>query len=374
MRQAAADQTSVVGFSREETEMKLPIINAQHLKPKPDETNLGFGTKFTDHMFNMDYAPDKGWHNPRIEPYAPIPMDPATMVLHYGQGVFEGLKAYRTASGRIQLFRPLDNFRRMNRSNDILCIPRFDENAALEGLKQLLTIEREWVPRAPETSLYIRPTIFAADPFLGVRASHTYRFFIILCPVGAYYPEGFNPVKILVEKEHVRAVPGGTGEAKTLGNYAASLLAGQKAHDAGFTQVLWLDGVERRYIEEVGSMNIFFVIDGELVSPALQGSILPGVTRDTVLQLGRMWGLKVAERRIGIDEVLKAQETGKLQEVFGSGTAAVISPVGQIKYADRLITVGDGRVGPLARRFYQAITDIQYGRAEDPNGWVVPVC
>lgn len=353
--------------------MKLSISKAKQLKPKPDETQLGFGTKFTDHMYNMDYAPDQGWHHPRIEPYAPIAMDPATMVLHYGQGVFEGLKAYRTASGRIQLFRPSDNFRRLNHSNDILCIPRFDETLALEALKELLKIEQDWVPRAPETSLYIRPTIFASDPFLGVRASHTYRFFIILCPVGAYYPEGFNPVKILVEKEHVRAVPGGTGEAKTLGNYAASLLAGQKAHDAGFTQVLWLDGVERKYVEEVGSMNIFFVIDGEIVSPALQGSILPGITRDTVLKLGRMWGLKVSERRISIDEVLRAQEAAKLQEVFGSGTAAVISPVGQIKYADRLITVGDGKVGPLARRFYKAITDIQYGRAEDPQGWIVPV-
>ena len=240
-------------------------------------------------------------------------------------------------------------------------------------MRELLKIEQDWVPRAPDTSLYIRPTIFASDPFLGVRASHTYRFFIILCPVGAYYPEGFNPVKILVENEHVRAVPGGTGEAKTLGNYAASLLAGQKAHDAGFTQVLWLDGVERKYIEEVGSMNIFFVIDGEVVTPALQGSILPGITRDTVLQLGRMWGLKVSERRIGIDELLKANETGKLQEVFGSGTAAVISPVGQIKYGDRLVTVGDGKVGPLAQRFYKAITDIQYGRADDPGGWVVPI-
>jgi branched-chain amino acid aminotransferase len=206
-----------------------------------------------------------------------------------------------------------------------------------------------------------------------VRASHTYRFFIILSPVGAYYPEGFNPVKILVEREHVRAVPGGTGEAKTLGNYAASLLAGQKAHEAGFTQVLWLDGLERKNIEEVGSMNIFFVLDGEVVSPALQGSILPGITRDTVLQLGRMWGLKVTERRISIDEVLKANQTGKLREVFGSGTAAVISPVGQITYGNQTVTVGDGRVGPLAKRFYTAITDIQYGRAEDPKGWIVQV-
>ncbi len=353
--------------------MKIKITRADQLKPKPDEKNLGFGTKFTDHMFNMDYSIDKGWHNPRIEPYSQICMDPATMVLHYGQGVFEGLKAYRTAKGRIQLFRPQDNFRRLNRSNDILCIPRFDEALALEALRELLVLEQAWVPREPETSLYIRPTIFASDPFLGVRASHTYRFFIILCPVGAYYPEGFNPVKILVEKEHVRAVPGGTGEAKTLGNYAASLLAGQKAHDTGYTQVLWLDGVERKYIEEVGSMNIFFVIDGELITPALQGSILPGITRDTVLQLGRKWGLRVSERRIGIDEVTAAAQSGKLQEVFGSGTAAVISPVGQIKYGDRVMTIGGGKVGELAQRFYKTITDIQYGRAEDPQGWIVPV-
>jgi branched-chain amino acid aminotransferase len=353
--------------------MKVSITKAKTLKPKPDETRLGFGTKFTDHMFNMDYGPDAGWHHPVIEPYAPIAMDPATMVLHYGQGVFEGLKAYRTASGRIQLFRPLDNFRRLNRSNDILCIPRIDETFALEALVELLKLEQDWVPREPETSLYIRPTIFASDPFLGVRASYTYRFFIILSPVGAYYPEGFNPVKILVEKEHVRAVPGGTGEAKTLGNYAASLLAGQKAHDAGYTQVLWLDGVERKYIEEVGSMNIFFVIDGELVTPALQGSILPGITRDSVLQLARLWNLRVSERRIGIDEVLKASEKATLQEVFGSGTAAVISPVGQIKYGERVITVGDGKVGPLAKRFYGAITDIQYGRQADPKNWVISV-
>jgi branched-chain amino acid aminotransferase len=353
--------------------MQIAKTLASPLKTKPDESKLVFGTKFTDHMFSMDYAPDKGWHTPRIEPYAPIPMDPASMVLHYGQGVFEGLKAYRTAAGRIQLFRPLDNFKRLNRSNQILCIPRVDEALALQALKELVALEKDWVPKAPETSLYIRPTIYAADPFLGVRASYTYRFFIILSPVGAYYPEGFNPVRILVETEHVRAVPGGTGEAKTIGNYAASLLAGQKAHDAGFTQVLWLDGVERKYIEEVGAMNIFFVIGDEVVTPMLQGSILPGITRDTVLQLGRMWGLKVSERRIAIDEVVAAGESGALKEVFGSGTAAVISPVGQINYRGRDITAGDGKVGPVAKRLYKAITDIQYGRAEDPKGWVVPV-
>ena len=247
--------------------MQVTVTQSQTLKPKPDETNLGFGTIFTDHMFNMDYSVEKGWHNPRIEPYASIPMDPSTMVLHYGQGVFEGLKAYRTDEGGVQLFRPLDNFKRMNRSSKLLCIAEHDEAFALDALKQLLTVEKDWVPSQPGTSLYIRPTIVATDPFLGVRASFTYRFFIILSPVGAYYPEGFNPVKILVSKDHVRAVRGGVGEAKTPGNYAASLLAGDKAHDEGYTQVLWLDGVEQKYIEEVGSMNIFFVIDDEIVTP-----------------------------------------------------------------------------------------------------------
>ncbi|MBI5895564.1 MAG: branched-chain amino acid aminotransferase, partial [Desulfobacterales bacterium] len=240
--------------------MQLTITQSKTLKAKPDETKLGFGTVFTDHMFNMDYNPEKGWHNPRIEPYAPLVMEPSTMVLHYGQGIFEGLKAYRTAQGKIQLFRPQENFKRFNYSAKKLCIPQFDEAFALKALKELLRVEKAWVPSAPGTSLYIRPTIIATDPFLGVRASHTYRFFIILSPVGAYYPEGFNPVKILVTREHVRAVRGGIGDTKTMGNYAASLLAGEKAHQAGYTQVLWLDGVEQRYVEEVGSMNIHFVI------------------------------------------------------------------------------------------------------------------
>ena len=240
--------------------MKLTITKTNQLKAKPDDSKLGFGTIFTDYMFNMDYNPQDGWHNPRIEPYASIDMDPATMVLHYGQGVFEGLKAYRTEAGAVQLFRPRDNFKRLNNSSRRLCIPEIDEGLALDFLKQLLTIEKDWVPSAPGTSLYIRPTIIATDPFLGVRASHTYRFFIILSPVGAYYPEGFNPVKIWVTRNHVRAVRGGVGEAKTPGNYAASLYAGEQAHKQGYTQVLWLDGIEQEYIEEVGAMNIFFVI------------------------------------------------------------------------------------------------------------------
>ncbi|WP_372682018.1 branched-chain amino acid aminotransferase [Desulfosarcina sp.] len=353
--------------------MQVTITKAEQLKAKPDENKLGFGTIFTDHMFNMDYSVEKGWYNPRIEPYAPLVMEPSTMVLHYGQGVFEGMKAYRNGQGGVQLFRPQENFRRLNASNRKLCIPAIDEAFALEALKQLLNVEKDWIPSAPGTSLYIRPTIIATDPFLGVRASFTYRFFIILSPVGAYYAEGFNPVKIMVTKEHVRAVRGGVGDTKTLGNYAASLLAGDKAHKAGYTQVLWLDGVEQKYVEEVGAMNIFFVIGDELITPMLSGSILPGITRDSVLELGRSWGMTVSERKISIDDVMAAHTSGQLKEIFGSGTAAVISPVGELKYEDTVITVGDGRVGPLAHRFFQAIQDIQYGDIEGPQGWVEPV-
>jgi branched-chain amino acid aminotransferase len=353
--------------------MELTVKEAEKLKQKPDESKLGFGTLFTDYMFNMDYAPDKGWHSARIEPYAPLALDPSTMFLHYAQGAFEGLKAYRTESGNIQLFRPQENFKRLNRSCRRLCIPEIDEAFAVEALKKLLTMEKDWVPGEPETSLYIRPTIIATDPYLGVRASHTYRFFIILSPVGAYYPEGFNPVKILVTHDYVRAVRGGVGEAKTPGNYAASILAGEKAHDAGYTQVLWLDGVEQKYLEEVGSMNIFFVIDDQIVTPELNGSILPGITRDSVIKLAKHWNDNVVERKISIDELIQAHGSGKLKEVFGAGTAAVISPVGEIKYGDQVITIAGGKVGPIAKKYYTAITDIQYGRAEDPLGWIVQV-
>jgi len=353
--------------------MEISITRNAKLKSKPDDASLGFGNIFTDHMFNMDYDQQNGWHNPRIEPYASIAMNPATMFLHYGQGVFEGLKAYRTESGRIQLFRPRENIKRLNRSCRRMCIPAIDEDFALEALKELINVEKDWVPRAPETSLYIRPTVIAMDPFLGVRASHTYRYFIILSPVGAYYPDGFNPVKILVTSEYVRAVRGGVGEAKTPGNYAASLLAGEQAHDAGYTQVLWLDGVDQKYLEEVGSMNIFFVIDDEIITPELNGSILPGITRKSVIELAKHWNEKVSERRISIDELMQAHAAGSLKEVFGAGTAAVISPVGQIKYNDQVITINDNQTGPFASKFYKAITDIQYGKAEDPMGWIEKV-
>ena len=353
--------------------MQLTINKTNELKSHPDDSDLTFGTIFTDHMFNMDYHSDKGWHNPRIEPYASIPMDPSTMVLHYGQAVFEGLKCYRTASGDIQLFRPKDNFKRLNRSCRKLCIPEFDADSVFSSLKELLKIDKGWVPSAPETSLYIRPTIIAMDPFLGVRASYTYRFFIILSPVGVYYKEGFNPVKIWVTKDHVRAVRGGLGEVKTAANYAASLYAGEQAHKNGYTQVLWLDGVEQKYIEEVGSMNIFFVIADELVTPMLNGSILPGITRDSVIALAKMWNIKVSERKISIDEVMNAHASGSLQEIFGTGTAAVISPVGELKCGDTVLSVGNGKVGPMAHRFFKTLTDIQYGNAEDPLGWIETV-
>ena len=353
--------------------MQINITKTTNLKQKPDETKLAFGEIFTDHMFNMDYNLDQGWHNPRIEPYANFSLDPATMVLHYGQGIFEGLKAYRNPKGDIQLFRADENFKRFNRSARALCIPEIDEKFALKALKELLTLEKEWVPSVPETSLYIRPSIIATDPFLGVRASFTYRFFIILSPVGAYYAEGFNPVKILVSRNHVRAVRGGVGNTKTIGNYAASLYAGEKAHEEGYTQVLWLDGVELKYVEEVGSMNIFFVIDDELITPELSGSILPGITRDSIITLAKQWGLKISERKISIDEVMASHESGALSEIFGSGTAAVISPVGELKYGDKVIKIGDDKVGPIANRFFEAIKNIQYSLGDDPFKWIDPV-
>jgi len=353
--------------------MELKISKVDTPGKVQDDSELPFGEIFTDHMFNMDYTPESGWHNARIEPYAPFVMDPATMVLHYGQTIFEGLKAYRTKDGKIQLFRADQNMARFNRSASVVCIPKIDEAFALRAIKKLVSIEKDWVPSAPDTSLYIRPTIIATDPYLGVRPSRTYRFFIILSPVGAYYPEGFNPVKIWVTDKYVRAAKGGLGEAKTAANYAASLYGAEVAKKAGYTQVLWLDAVEHRYIEEVGTMNICFIIDDVVVTPALTGSILAGITRDSVLTLARHWGIKVAERPITIDEVMEAHKNGALQEVFGTGTAAVISPVSHLAWHDEVIQIGEGGVGPMAHKFYEAITDIQYGRAEDPFGWVVPV-
>jgi branched-chain amino acid aminotransferase len=343
------------------------------LKDHPEDSTLGFGTVFTDYMFNMDYTPEAGWHNPRIEPYGPIAMDPSTMVLHYGQAIFEGLKAYRTASGDIQLFRPQDNLSRLNKSGRRMCMPELDEAFILEALIKLLKIEKSWVPGASGTSLYIRPTLIATDPYIGLRTSNTYRFFIILSPVGAYYPEGFNPVKIWVTTEYVRAVRGGVGQAKTAGNYAASLYATELAHQDGYTQVMWLDGVELKYVEEVGSMNIFFVIGDELITPELNRSILSGVTRDSIIKLAKSWNIKVAERKISIDEIYEAHEKGALKEIFGSGTAAVISPVGNMKYNGKEITINNGNVGPLSAKLFKSLMDIQYGKTADTFDWIMPV-
>ncbi|WP_022664983.1 branched-chain amino acid aminotransferase [Desulfospira joergensenii] len=350
--------------------MKIKVTRTPETGTRPKDEDLGFGTVFTDHMFVMDYDMEKGWHDPRIEPFSEFSLSPAAMVFHYGQAIFEGLKAYKTPEGKIQLFRARDNYKRMNRSARGLCIPELDIDFAMEAMKELIRLEEKWIPETLGTSLYVRPFIIATDPFLGVRSSFTFKFFIILSPVGAYYAEGFNPVKIWVSKSHVRAVRGGVGEFKTAGNYAASLFAGEMAKKEGYAQVMWLDALEQKYIEEVGAMNIFFMIDDTLVTPNLTGSILPGITRYSVIDLARKWGIKVKESKIGIDEVFSAHEQGRLKEVFGSGTAAVISPVGEIRYGDRMIHIGDGTPGETAMKFYDALTAIQYGRAEDTESWI----
>jgi branched-chain amino acid aminotransferase len=351
----------------------IAVTRTDRPKPRPRDEELGFGRFFTDHMFLMDATVENGWQNPRIVPYAPLMLDPATLVLHYSQTVFEGLKAYCSPRDTVLLFRPEMNAARFNRSAARLCIPPLPEDLFLAALKTLLSIERDWVPRAPGTSLYIRPVIIATEVTLEVRASRTFCFFIILSPVGAYYAQGFRPVKILVEDQYVRAVRGGTGAAKTGGNYAGSLLAGETARQQGFAQVLWLDGVEQRYIEEVGSMNIAFVIDDEVITPPLSGTILEGVTRDTVLYLLRDWGRRVVERSITVGEVLTAARHARLREIFGMGTAAVISPVSELSYQSKHIALNDGQAGPLAQRLYDEIAAIQRGTAPDPCGWMVEV-
>ena len=353
---------------------EIRFIQSEQLKGKPtDQSKLGFGRLFTDHMFVMDYSVELGWHDPRVEPYHAFEIDPATLVLHYGQTVFEGLKCYRCADGGLQFFRAADNFRRMNISGAGVSIPKFDEELALAGLHKLVEVEKDWVPTEEGTSLYIRPTIIAMDPFVGVRAANTYTFFIILSPVGAYYPRGLAPVRIWVEDEYVRAVHGGLGYAKTAANYAASLKAGEKAKKNGFDQVLWLDGVERKYVEEVGSMNMMFVIDDVLITPELSGSILAGITRDSVLKLAKDMGIKTEERRITIDEVFDAAKSGALNEAFGTGTAAVVSPVGLLARNDEQITLSGGEIGPVAQKMYDALLGIQYGRTADTHHWITKV-
>lgn len=347
----------------------ISITKVKNPKSKPDQNKLGFGTIFTDHMFIMDYDQTRGWHDPRIVPYGPLQFDPSMVTFHYGQSIFEGLKAYKSPEGKILLFRPEENMKRMNNTNDRLCIPPIDIEMGLKAVRELVSVDREWIPDAPGTSLYIRPFIIATDPTLKPLPSDSYKFIIILSPVGAYYPQGINPVNIYVETEYVRAAPGGTGFAKVSGNYAASLKSQVKASEKGYVQVLWLDGVERKYVEEVGTMNVFFKIAGEVITPPLEGSILPGITRDSVIQLLKSQDISVKERKISIDEVYEAHECGVLEEVFGTGTAAVISPVGYLNWEDREIEINNGKTGKLAASLYDTLTGIQTGKLEDEFGW-----
>ena len=341
-------------------------------KYKADD-KLGFGKIFTDHMFIMNYTEGIGWHNPRIEEYAPISLDPSAMVFHYGQTMFEGMKAYKGEDGKVYLFRPDMNAKRANESNKRLCIPEIPVEDFVQAVKAVVEVDKDWIPTGSGESLYIRPFVIATDEFLGVAPSKTYLFIIILSPSGAYYASGLAPVGIWIEDEYVRAVKGGIGFAKTGGNYAASLKAQVKAHDDGYSQVLWLDGVERKYIEEVGAMNIFFKINGKIVTPMINGSILPGITRNSVINMCKHLGFEVEERKISVDELVAAAKDGSLEEVFGTGTAAVISPVGKLRYCDDVMVIGDGEIGEVSQKLYDTLTGIQWGKLDDPFGWRVEV-
>ncbi|GLB61285.1 branched-chain amino acid aminotransferase [Cytobacillus sp. NCCP-133] len=355
------------------TKFKIEINRTTEKKQKPQFESLEFGKNFTDHMFVMDYTAGQGWHDPRIIPYQPLTLDPAAMIFHYGQSVFEGLKAYLTNDNEVLLFRPEKNMERLNKSNSRLCIPEIDEELALHALKELIAVDREWIPNVEGTSLYIRPFVISTEPYLGVAPSKRYKFIMILSPVGAYYKEGIDPVKIAVQNEYVRAVRGGTGTAKTGGNYAASLKAQELASLTGYSQVLWLDGKENKYIEEVGSMNIFFKMNGEVVTPELNGSILEGITRSSVLELLKYWNIPFSERRISIDEIFQAHADGQLEEAFGTGTAAVISPIGEFFWDNKKIIINDGETGSLSKKIYDTLTGIQKGIKPDPFGWSVKI-
>lgn len=351
--------------------MNITITKTTAPKQKPDESSLGFGKIFTDHMFIMDYSNDKGWHDAKIVPFENLSIHPASTVLHYGSEIFEGLKAYRRADGKVQLFRPIENIRRMNRSAERLCLPEIPEEDALEALLKYVEVEQDWTPHSEGTSLYLRPFMFGNDESLGVHAVANARFLIIASPVGSYYAEGINPVKIMIEDEDVRAVRGGTGYAKCGGNYAASNRAGERAEKKGYSQVLWLDGVERKYIEEVGAMNVMFKINGEIITPMLSGSILPGITRMSCLEVLRKEGYNVSERLLSIDELEEAMENGTLEEAWGCGTAAVISPIGELCYKDKKYTINNGEIGETTQHLYDTLTGIQWGKIEDTYGWIV---
>lgn len=353
--------------------MKVKYIPTKQEKEKPDETALGFGKYFTDYMFTMDWTKEKGWHNATIEPYGPIQLDPATMVLHYAQETFEGLKAYKTAEGKVLLFRPEMNAKRFANSNRRLCMEVLPEEMFVEAIATLVSYQKDWIPTAEGTSLYIRPFMFATESAVGVHPSSAYKFMIVLSPVGAYYPEGVNPVKIYVEDEYVRATKGGTGFTKCGGNYAASIAAQVKAEKLGYTQVLWLDGVERKYVEEVGTMNAMFMIDNKIVTAPCDGTVLPGVTRDSVIQLLKSWGYVVEERHLSIDELMEAGRKGSLQEAFGTGTAAVISPIGELNYKGEIIKINDFKTGEVTQKLYDTLTGIQWGKLEDTFHWTYEV-
>ena len=353
--------------------MEIKVTRAAQLKEKPDSSKLVFGKCMTDHMFIIDYDAGQGWHDARIIPYGPLMIDPAAKVLHYAEEIFEGLKAYRTADGSIQLFRVMDNIKRMNDSADRLCMPQIPEDIAFEGIRALVEMEQEWVPSEKDTSLYIRPFMIGLDAALGVHSSHHVQFIVVVCPVGAYYPEGLNPVKIYIEDEDVRAVKGGTGMAKTGGNYAASLRAGNRAEAKGYTQVLWLDGVHRKYIEEVGAMNVMFKVDGKILTPDLNGSVLPGITRRSCIQLLKDWGYEVEERRISAEELFEAAKSGKLEEAWGTGTAAVISPIGELAEGDEKCIINNNQIGEVTQKLYDELTGIQWGRVADPHNWITKI-
>ena len=352
-------------------EIKITLTDKPHAKP--DESALGFGKFFTDHMFLMDYTEELGWHDARIVPFANLELHPAATVLHYGAEVFEGLKAYRTPDGKVQMFRPIENIRRMNRSAERLCLPEIDEDLAMQILDTFVSLEQDWVPSAPGTSLYLRPFLFGNDPFLGLHTINHSTYVLIASPVGSYYKDGINPVRIMIETEDVRAVRGGTGYAKCGGNYGASNRAGKKAEEKGYSQVLWLDGVERKYIEEVGAMNVMFMIDDEIVTPALTGSILPGITRMSCIELLRKQGYRVSERQISVDELWTALAEGRLKEAWGCGTAAVVSPIGELAYKDQIYTINDGKIGAVTQKLYDTLTGIQWGKCEDTESWTHPV-
>lgn len=353
----------------EEITLEIQVHESKSLKEKPQTALLGFGKHFTDHMFICDWSTEKGWHDARIVPYGPICLEPASMVLHYAQETFEGLKAYKTHDGRILLFRPDMNARRMSISNQRLCMPIIPEDMFIEAIEVLVKQEKDWIPSEPGTSLYLRPFMFASEAGIGVHAANQYKFMIICSPVGSYFPEGISPTKIYVEEEYVRAVKGGTGFAKCGGNYAGSIAAQAKAAQLGYSQVLWLDGIHHKYIEEVGTMNVMFLIRNEIYTAPIEGTVLAGITRDSVISLLKAWGYIVHEVPFSIDDLLEASHKGELEEAFGTGTAAVISPIGELNYRGELVRINDFKPGVLTQRIYDTLTGIQWGNIEDTYSW-----